>query len=124
MADPFAIIAQGNADMNNAAMREQSMAQNALMAMFEMEARRQAPYAAMPAELATANIGGQAQLGRSMALAEHKGKVRRRYGAKKKDDDEVATGDGTVSSAATGGEYETVTLPNGKSYQIPKAKAE
>lgn len=70
--DPFRLIAQNNAAMNEAANRDSNQGQDALMQMFRMEAQRQLPYATLPAELAQSNAAGEASLGRAMRLARFK----------------------------------------------------
>lgn len=119
MADPFVLASQYANDQNRMAMQESNQAQNALMQMFEVEARRQAPYVQLPAELAAANIGGQAKLDRQIALADAKGKIGRRYGGKKKNADGTVSDELSEVSDGTGGEGETTTVVvGGKEYKV------
>lgn len=92
--DPFQLASQYADSQNRMAYAENQNAQSALMAMFEMEARRQAPYAEMPAQLAAANIGGEAKLGRDMQLAQTKAALRRRYGKGKNGDKQQTVANG------------------------------
>lgn len=125
MADPFALAAQYANDQNRMAMQESSQAQNALMQMFEVEARRQAPYAALPAELAASNIQGQQKLDRQIALADAKGKIKRRYGGKKKDASSSGTDSAdSVSAAGSDADGTTTVMVGGKEYKIKKSPSE
>lgn len=114
--DPFQLLMQFANSQSQAASQERSLAQNALMSVFQEEAARQRPYATMPAELAQQKFAGDNKMQNQMTLIDAKASAKRRYGKKNKDKSNSNT---DLVDNNSGAEFETVTV-DGKEYQIPK----